>query len=272
MRKISPGRTAPIVVTASLAGAFLLAALGLQLGEFFQLQRDQTSLSFSREGNEGASVIRERDAWRDELARLGMSATSSDAAASSTIPDLLASQFLEGYIALKQYGVFTGEGGRAAGERIGALAKAPLAYAPHGEKEIQPVADTSPARVLQYRSDMRVALTTLLSDAPPEFETFARYIETKNPLRLDELREAAERYREAEKLTLAVVVPKKGAAIHLRVANALGAYAAALDQLVQSADSPLSSLAVLRTYNEAEREMLYAFDALSQYYVRASKE
>ena len=47
---------------------------------------------------------------------------------------------------------------------------------------------------------------------------------------------------------------------------------AAKGELIRYADDPLATLATLRTYNEAEREMLYAFDALASYYVRKSKE
>jgi len=44
-----------------------------------------------------------------------------------------------------------------------------------------------------------------------------------------------------------------------------------VERLVLFADKPLASLALLRTYNDVEREMLMAFDALAQYYVRKSE-
>jgi hypothetical protein len=119
---------------------------------------------------------------------------------------------------------------------------------------------------------MREASAILITDDPPEFETFARYIETNNPERLRELERAEERYRGAEASVLAVVVPQDAAELHIRVVNSLGFFAHTLRQLIRYADSPLTSLAILRTYNEAEREMLYAFDALSSYYVKKSTE
>lgn len=158
------------------------------------------------------------------------------------------------------------------GHAIGASIRAPSDFTPHTAEEVTIDDNTSLERTLEYRADMRDALKSLITDAPPELEIFALYVETKNPIRLQELEDAAGRYWEASRATLAVTVPQDAAAMHLRVVNALGAYGGTIQQFIRSSDSPFTTLAVLRTYNEAEREMLYAFDALASYYVRKSTQ
>ena len=234
-----------------------------------QFTRDtpQESLSSAREGN-----------WREELALLGIIATSSEEkVATSSDPlssfgDMVAQEFLYGYASLKGSGAYSPEKGAALGSALGANVRAPSDYSLHSEEELTLDTDTSRTRVLEYRSDMRDALSSLVNGAPPEFETYALYIETKDPERLQELRDSQDRYLAAEADTLQVVVPQDAGELHIRAVNALGSYAHMLDQLIRYADSPFTSLVILRTYNEAEREMLYAFDALSSYYVRKSIE
>lgn len=273
------GASFPIIVTAGLAGAVLLAAIGWQLGGY-RSERvvADDSLQFEREQDEPPRQMLDSSKWRDELAELGIIATTTaEVYATSSDPliafgDSVAQNFLYGYMSLKQSGAFTTERAETLGKDIGMNLRAPSGFSLHAESELTQDADVSRDRVLAYRSDMRDALSILVNGKPPEFEIFALYVETKNPERLTELTEAAERYRIAEQNALKVVVPQDAAEIHIRVTNALGSFATVLDQLIRSVDSPFTTLVVLRTYNEAEREMLYAFDALSSYYVRKSTQ
>lgn len=265
----------PIVITAGFAAAILLASIGWQLGgEMRGSFAPEETLDFERAGEETSSVPNvERPDWQAELARLGLISTSTDtgggtATTSPNIGDFISSQLISGYEILKTSGDYSPEKAALLGQSVGINARVPSTFVFHGEMELTKSADTSVERVLEYRADMRDALASLITDDPPEFETFGYYIETGNPERLHELEEAAGRYRKAEKAALAVVVPQDAARLHLRVVNSLGSYANSLDQLILYADDALSTLAVLRTYNDAEREMLYAFDALSDYYVR----
>ncbi len=263
----------PIIVTAGLAAAILLAANGWQLGGEMRGERTpENALDFERAGEETTSVPNvERPDWQAELARLGLISTSTDTGIATTSPnigDFISSQLISGYEILKASGDYSPEKANMFGQSVGTNARVPSTFVFHGEMELTKSADISVERVLEYRADMRDALASLITDDPPEFETFGFYIETGNPERLHELGEAAERYKKAEKAALAVVVPQDAARLHLRVVNSLGSYADSLDQLILYADDALSTLAVLRTYNDAEREMLYAFDALSDYYVR----
>ncbi len=271
---------APIIATAGLAIALLLVAIAWRAGVALQQPNaPEPSLDFNRPSTEEIVArphIESSRNWQEELVKLGLVSTSTEGVAAATtttsIADIISQQFLDAYVSLKNSGRYTPELGAEVGRSIGSAVRAPSQFVVHGESEVMKDANTSITRALEYRADMRVALTILISDARPEFESFGMYIETKNPERLYELQEAAERYETAEQKLLSVVVPQDAAPIHLRVVNALGSYADSLRQLVLYADDPLSTLAVLRTYNDAEREMLYAFDALASYYVRKSSE
>lgn len=269
----------PIVVVAGLAGAMLLITIGWRLGN--AVERPSTnSLSFERPSTQEVLAARPQiDSsrnWQQELAALGLIGTSTDgtivATTTRSIGEMISEDFITGYLALKESGRYTAETAAQVGRSIGENVRAPSQFIVHSESELKKDSDSSTARALSYRADMREALTVLISDAPPEFETFALYIETKNPERLRELEEAADRYQKAESALLSVVVPQEAAQLHLRVINSLGSYADSLRQLIRYANEPLSTIAVLRTYNDAEREMLYAFDALASYYVRKSGE
>ncbi|TSC86991.1 MAG: hypothetical protein G01um10148_96 [Parcubacteria group bacterium Gr01-1014_8] len=276
------GRPSSIVITAGLAAAILLSAIGWQLGGYWAKHHVvKKPIQFDRAPDETskAPVIGSiSNDWRDELARLGLVNTTTDAAVATssdplaTFGDTIAQEFLTTYLSLKQYGSYSPEKAAQLGKALGSNAHVPTNFTLHASSELTLASDTSKERILKYRSEMRDALRMLVNGSPPEFETLALYIETKNPERLIELSEAAERYRDAEKNALAVVVPSDAAELHIRVVNALGAYGSAVDQLVRSMASPVTTLAVLRTYNEAEREMLYAFDALASYYVRKSSQ
>ncbi|MBI5456221.1 hypothetical protein HY969_00605 [Candidatus Kaiserbacteria bacterium] len=268
-----------IIATAGLAAATLLAALGWQLGEYWPHERASAErLQYVRNEPKETRISGEKNtAWRDELMRLGLIASSTALSATSSDPlsafgNAVAEEFAHRYFSLKESGTYSPEKGAELGAALGANIRTPSDYSLHGVDELVLDTDTSMTRVLEYRSDMRDALAMLITQDPPEFETYALYVETQNPERLRELEQAQRRYQSAETSALAVVVPQDAAELHIRAVNALGSYAHTLEQLIRYSSSPFTSLAILRTYNEAEREMLYAFDALSGYYVRKSTE
>lgn len=267
----------PIAITAGLAVAVLLTALGWQLGNYVGARSASTeTIEAQQERRSPPTQVVANTDWRDELVRLGVVNTSpatTDSSSTSTdslqrLSESVAESLATSYYSLKEYDAYTPERGRQLGADIGVNIRAPSEYVLHGESELSIDPDTSRERVLVYRSDMREALAVLITSSLPEFELFALYIDSKDPRYLDEIRAATERYKSAEYATLGVAVPDDAALLHLRVVNALGSYGTVLDQLIRSADAPFATLAVLRTYNEAEREMLNAFDALATYYAR----
>jgi len=105
-----------------------------------------------------------------------------------------------------------------------------------------------------------------LKNTQPEYEIFAYYVSTKDKKNLEKLRAAAQNYRAAAGATAHVVPPKDALNEHLGILNSTEEFAATLDVLVANADDPFASVAALRTYNQAEADVLDSFSALAKYY------
>jgi len=276
-----------ISITAALSAAALLVALGWQAGgmakrppvEAFAPPHELPRFADYRSTTAAWGVL---DAngdgipdWQEELLRLGFRATTTDFGgeeagdeALSDLADRIATQLIGGYLTLKEYNAYSPESGQRLADVLAESLRVSADFIPHTADELTLTSDVSLSRVLSYRADMREALPVLITDTEPEFFTFARFLETGDRARLEELRAAAARYRAAEEALLAVTVPADAAQLHLDAANALGAYAVTLEKLIRYSDDPMTTLALLRTYNENERELLSAFSALSAYYVR----
>lgn len=265
-----------ITVTAALSVAILIAALGSYIGERMQHPAPLPP----REPVEKQQYIPVSDAdkngvpdWQDELLR-GRTATTS-LSASSTSEDPVAriggsvlNSLVDGYLSLKAYNEYTPTRGEELAETIARNLKAPAIFVPHTESELTIDAGASRERILRYRADMRAALLPMVDfQAEPEFALYARFVATGDAAWLDKLSETAVRYRDAEKNALAVSVPASAISVHLRTVNALSKYTETLERLVRFANDPIASMALLRTYNEDEREFLLAFDALADFYV-----
>lgn len=211
--------------------------------------------------------------WQDELGRAGVATSTPMETATSTDPtehlgSALIRTVVNGYLSLKQHDEYTSERGERLAQTIASAYKAPATFVPHTLDTLTVVDDSSEMRILRYRSDMRTALLPMVDfEAEPEFAIFARFIQTNDPMWLEKLSAVAENYHTAETQALAVRVPREAADEHLRTVNALGKYAETLERLVRFANDPLALLALLRTYNESEREMFLAFDALAKFYV-----
>jgi len=221
--------------------------------------------------------VRERGDWREELISLGIIATGTPETATSSDPvayvgDILATELLRGYGAMKEADTFTVDAARSFGTTLGTNVLPEPLHTPIDPSGLRTDADTSRERVLSYRADMREAMSVLITETPPELVLFAEYLESGNAEKLRAIEAAAERYRRASSALQKIVIPKDALDYHVRAVNALEAYANTLDRLVLFSAQPLPSLALLRTYNEAERELLFAFDVLAQYYVRKSSE
>ena len=269
----------PILISAALSVAVLIVAIGMHLGTTFSTT--PTIVRADLVPVELPSYVPTEDAdangtpdWQDELARAGISlapslvATTSPSDPLSTIGADIAQILYGGYLSLKQYGEYSPSRGEQLGTTVASNLRAPIIFTPHVAQELSLDTDTSKERVLTYRSHMRDATASMITDEGPEFELFARYLSTKDASWLGKLQIAAARYREAEAAMLALTIPKDAAPEHLRVINAVGGYASTLERLSVFGDDALASAALLRTYNEAEQELLMSFDMLAQYYVR----
>ncbi len=273
----------PIVITAALSIAVLIAAIGSYIGAMAGA-RHVTTLAEAREPAQMQAYVPIDDAdgngtpdWQDELTRAGVLATTTpDATTTTETPDPaafsganLVQSLVGGYLSLKEQNAYTVQSGKMLADSIVSGFHAPTIFIPHTENEISVDADSSEERVLQYRADMREALAPLVDlNAEPEFALFARFIATGDASWLEKLSLATANYRTAEQNLLQVSVPSNAVAEHLRTINATGKYAQTLERLVRFSNDPLAIMALLRTYNEDEREFLLAFDALAKYYVQ----
>ena len=272
--------TSPILITAALSIAVLFAAVGMHLAH----GREEILVDAAEMVPvESRAYLEIEDAngngipdWQDELQHSGIAiSTSTEEVATSTDPvadmgQYVASALYGGYLSLKKSGGYSPTSGESLAMNVASNIRAPETFTPHTVEELSIKDAASHEGTLAYRDDMRDALLPLVSEDPPEFETYALYIETKDPVWLQKLADAATRYRAAEKNALTVAVPKDAAPEHLRVINALGEYAETLERLSKYGTDALASVALFKSMNENEEEMLRSFDLLAQYYVRST--
>lgn len=269
--------TSPILVTAALSIAGFVVATGVHYGNLSAGERvviDSTALEPVEPRNYLAAPDNDGNGtpdWQDELFASGVTvSTSTETKEADPLEDMgdnVASALYGGYLSLKQYGTYTSERGDELAQNVAANIRAPLVEGPLTVEDIT-TRENSSAATLEYRAKLREALAPMVTEDPPEIEYYAYYVSTKDAAWLTKLSDAAARYREARANMLAVAAPEDAVPEHLRALNALGAYAETLDRLARFATDTFAAVALLKTMNETEEEMLAAFDALAQYYVR----
>lgn len=196
-------------------------------------------------------------------------ATSSDGI--SQFGSAVLGQIITSYIGLQNSGVYSTSTGQAAARDIVPLLKTDVPYQTFTSRDIQTDPDTSYARMLTYRSDLRESLAPLLVNTRPEYEIFAGYVQTGDKIYLAQLQGVAQNYRDAAALTARVVAPADAAPYHVAILNAMQEFAAVLEAMSAQADDPFAVAALLQSYNQAESDMLTSFNALTTYY-RSKKQ
>lgn len=140
---------------------------------------------------------------------------------------------LAGYWSLKMQDAYTPERGKELAVAVADAFHAPETFQPHAANELSLDTNVSTERILSYRADMRVAVAPMITAEQHEFMLFAAFVETRDRSWLDRLAKAAENYRAVERNLLALHVPQDAALEHLRVANAIGAFAENLERMVR---------------------------------------
>lgn len=247
---------APIIATAVLSVVVLLAVVGWEITA--TLREKQESSSFIAVKAEDASGTAAKTGEGESAA-----STSTDLA---YIAPAVLGGLIDAYVQMRDDGTYTEGGGKKAAEALAPAVRAPIEYRAYQTSDLSTDPDTSYARMLSYRSDLRDALAPLLKNTQPEYEIFALYADSKDPKYLERLREISGYYLEAQEAAARVVVPRDATPYHIAVVNALGEFAATLEQLAGNADDPFASVALLRTYNEGEADVLTSFSALTTYY------
>ena len=245
----------PIFVTAAVSLVVLLAVAGWQIDSALRVRGDATSYVAT---GDGSGV----PAGDDSAARPALSSGDETTPLGSAVLDGI----VEKYLSLQQQGLYTPEVAAKTAEKMAEGLVVPLSYRTYTAADIPVAADTSYARMLAYRGDLQVSLAPLMKNTEPEYEIFAYYVSTKDTKNLEKLRAAAQNYRAAAGATARVVPPKDALSYHIGVLNALEEFAVALDTLAANADDPFAAVVVLRTYNQAETNVLTSFASLAKYY------
>lgn len=190
------------------------------------------------------------------------SALVSTTAATSSTPlgDAIFTNFVSRYAALSQSGASQNDAENGAAD-----IQPNVAHTTYTETDVQSTNDTSLARVLQYRADMRAALAPLLANMTPELEIYARYIDSGDSSYLAQLRNIAQNYHLAATSAAKVVVPTDAVHYQIGILNAMEEFSASLLALANNASDSIASIALLRTYNTAEQDMLNSFNSLALY-------
>jgi hypothetical protein len=157
------------------------------------------------------------------------------------------------------------EAGLAAVQDFGAKIKPPVNYRTYAASDITTVPDTSKERVLAYRADLRRAFEPLLENKEYELDVFANYVNTKNPSYLAALHAASENYKTAITNTEKVVAPADAAVYQAAILTAMSEFSATLDALADNATDPFASSALLRTFVDAQDNMVASFNSVGKY-------
>ncbi len=252
------GGLSAIQISAAFSVIVLLTVLITQTNGALR-ERDQLTSYVA--APEPAPQTTEEESIDAQLLR-ALSPDSTPTQLGSTILDNLVTQ----YISLQEQGLYTPEMGEKVAEQIAETLQAPVSYRIYTASDVTTVDNNSYEAMLAYRAELQKSLAPLLKNERPEYETYAYYVKTKDKKYLAELAEVAANYRAAVEASVRVAPPKEALVLHLGVLNAMSTFAATLDTLSAHADDPLASVAALRTYNQAEADVVGSFSALAKYY------
>lgn len=250
------GGFSAIKVTAAIS-VFVLAAAGWHIRQATNPEDANAAYIASAQSDADTSASGEFS-----------SAASSSSASGSALGAAVLDEIVSRYVSLQQQGIYTPEVGQKVAEKMAATLKPEIPYKQYSAADIRTDPDTTLARALAYRGDLQESLKPLLKNTQPEFEIFALYIDTKDEQHLTRLRAIAHDYRDAARASALVVAPADAVEQHVAILNAMEEFAAMLDAMATNASDPLASVVLLRTYNQAEADMLLSFKALALYYTQ----
>lgn len=255
-----------IGASAVVAIVALLAVVGWQVTRTIQAENTGASPINAFLSGPGQILSEEDRGANGTSTSMGFaSATSSRPNDFSNIGNEAFGQLVGTYVALKKSGEYTPVQGEGVANDVASAIRARISYTPYKENDIKTDYDVSYKRVLAYRSDLREALAPLLLNTEPELDILARYIDMHDKNDLKTLGEVAERYKEAADNASRITVPKDASSYHIGTLNALLQFAVTLESFVKNAEDPMATLALLRTYNDAEKDVFTSFDALASY-------
>lgn len=197
-----------------------------------------------------------------------VAATSSTPEELAHLGDNIASQIMANYTVMQQDGSYTPGAAAAAGADIAVQASGVRVSHPiYTEADIKIVQDAlTAARITRYQEDMAEALKPLANNMAPELSFFGYFVETRDDTYLAKLRSVAEDYRAAVAQAETVAVPFGMRSLHVSLLNALQEFAASIDAVVDNAGDPITSTALLVSYNHAEDTLRAVQSAYTSFY------
>lgn len=191
---------------------------------------------------------------------IDMAMASSSATSTTPLGDAILGQFATRFIALAQNGLATSTAADTAADIV------PSIQTPQfNDSDIPKDSDTSLARVIQYRNDLRIALAPLLNNTTPELDIYAQWIDTGDDTYLKKIASIAGDYDAAVLAAQKVRTPADAVHYQVGILNAMAQFSMSLKALSANAKDPIASVTLLRTYNMAEQQMFTAFNALGIY-------
>jgi hypothetical protein len=201
-----------------------------------------------------------------DAAVAALDATSSgDSDPISAVSENAVGEVVGAYAGLQQSGQYSSTTAAQVAGSIGTQLQAPVSYSPISASQMQTTQDTSYKAMMQYRTALQTSLKPLLQNTQPEYVIFGMYVETKQQTYLDQLRASAANYVAAASSTAALTVPADAVSVQLGLVNSMNEFAATLDDMADHADDPIASSVLLENYNQAENDVLNAFQALVTY-------
>lgn len=189
-------------------------------------------------------------------------ATSDIAMVGPSVVGVLAAQYQQ----LQDSGSYTPEAANQAAQALAQDVSIPVAFKHYSVSDIKTSSDTSYSAMLQYRAKLKDALAPMTEVSDLEIAVFGKYEQSKDPKYLAELQDIIATYEKASHDAASLLVPQDAASYHLGILNAMGEFGATLQALADNADDPITTVTLLKSYNDAESTMISSFDTLAQYY------
>lgn len=210
------------------------------------------------------------DPARELAQALGMGlapgATSSTPEEISRIGDNTIARLTSYYTYLEESGSYTPEIAAQIAASIAPMVAAHVPYTTYDPQTIPTDSGTSYKRMIEYRTDLQRSFAPLKKNNTYELDLYNNYMQTHDTRYLAELKTAAQNYRDAAAQTAKVTVPADAISIQVGILNAMQEFAATLTFIVDNIQDPVTSLALLSSYNKAENDMTTSFAALDAYY------
>lgn len=255
----SPMKAVAAISLLALGGAIVWVIKSPSIGQ---------TVASQQEVSQTADVDQALQQWIDSMHAIASGTAmivSSSTDPISNVSNQTIASLVGAYAGLQQQGVYSTDTAAQIAATIATNAKAPVVFKVFTAAEIKTDPDTSYARMLTYRADIQKTLKPLRAVKQPEFELFAKYVDTNDATYLNQLSQEAQDYQQAASSTALISVPKDLVTYHVDILNALEEFAAVLNALVAHANDPIASSLLLQNYNNAESHMFTAFNAITQY-------